>query len=184
MSSDVGTADPEAPVGTGAADAPPGEGPGERRGGFTLPSAYTILFGLIVLTALATWIIPAGRYALHADGDLERAIKAHKKAASFESFRGIGLYNLGCAYALTGQTDKAFEALRASGEAGFTLPGRIEGDPDLDSLRDDPRLAGADEGPDIDFVRQRDVLADGLVVFAEDGRGKREAVAGPLHAIA
>lgn len=70
MSSDVGTAGPEAPTGTGAdaAGAPPGEGPGERRGGFTLPSAYTILFGLIVLTALATWIIPAGRYALDADG--------------------------------------------------------------------------------------------------------------------
>ncbi|HEX6569159.1 MAG TPA: YfcC family protein [Acidimicrobiales bacterium] len=70
MSSDVETGGPEVPVGTGAeaAGAPPGEGPVERRGGFTLPSAYTILFGLIVLTALATWIIPAGRYALDADG--------------------------------------------------------------------------------------------------------------------
>jgi uncharacterized ion transporter superfamily protein YfcC len=64
------TPGPEAPVETGAeaAGAPPGEGAGERRGGFTLPSAYTILFGLIVLTALATWIIPAGRYALDPDG--------------------------------------------------------------------------------------------------------------------
>jgi uncharacterized ion transporter superfamily protein YfcC len=35
---------------------------------FTLPSAYTILFALIVLTALATWIIPAGQYALDPDG--------------------------------------------------------------------------------------------------------------------
>ena len=35
---------------------------------FPLPSAYTILFALIVITALATWIIPAGRYALDADG--------------------------------------------------------------------------------------------------------------------
>jgi uncharacterized ion transporter superfamily protein YfcC len=39
-----------------------------RRSRFTLPSAYTILFALIVITALATWIIPAGRYALDADG--------------------------------------------------------------------------------------------------------------------
>jgi uncharacterized ion transporter superfamily protein YfcC len=68
MSSDVETAGPEAPVGAGAAGTPPGEGAGDRRGGFTLPSAYTILFGLIVLTALATWIIPAGRYALDPDG--------------------------------------------------------------------------------------------------------------------
>ena len=35
---------------------------------FTLPSAYTILFALIVITALATWIIPAGQYMLDADG--------------------------------------------------------------------------------------------------------------------
>src|ERR671912_811046 len=35
---------------------------------FTLPSAYTILFALIVITALATWIIPAGRYALDQAG--------------------------------------------------------------------------------------------------------------------
>jgi len=69
MSSDVETGDPEVPVGTGtaAAGAPPG-GADERRSRFTLPSAYTILFALIVLTALATWIIPAGRYALDADG--------------------------------------------------------------------------------------------------------------------
>jgi uncharacterized ion transporter superfamily protein YfcC len=35
---------------------------------FTLPSAYTILFGLIVVMALATWLIPAGTYALDKEG--------------------------------------------------------------------------------------------------------------------
>jgi uncharacterized ion transporter superfamily protein YfcC len=40
--------------------------PARRR--FALPSAYTILFVLIVLTALATWIIPAGQYQLDPDG--------------------------------------------------------------------------------------------------------------------
>jgi uncharacterized ion transporter superfamily protein YfcC len=39
-----------------------------KKSRFTLPSAYTILFALIVVTALATWIIPAGRYALDPDG--------------------------------------------------------------------------------------------------------------------
>jgi uncharacterized ion transporter superfamily protein YfcC len=38
----------------------------ERKGGFTLPSAYTILFALIVIVAIATWIIPAGVYNLNA----------------------------------------------------------------------------------------------------------------------
>lgn len=35
---------------------------------FKLPSAYTILFALIVLMAIATWIVPAGVYDLDSDG--------------------------------------------------------------------------------------------------------------------
>jgi uncharacterized ion transporter superfamily protein YfcC len=38
----------------------------EKKGGFRLPSAYTILFALIVLAAIATWVIPAGVYKLNA----------------------------------------------------------------------------------------------------------------------
>jgi uncharacterized ion transporter superfamily protein YfcC len=40
----------------------------EKKRGFSLPSAYTILFILIVIVALLTWIIPAGAYQLDADG--------------------------------------------------------------------------------------------------------------------
>ena len=36
---------------------------------FALPSAYTILFILIVLVALLTWIIPAGKYDTNSDGE-------------------------------------------------------------------------------------------------------------------
>jgi uncharacterized ion transporter superfamily protein YfcC len=43
------------------------ETPGRR--GFALPSAYTILFVLIVIVAALTWIIPAGEYDLDADGE-------------------------------------------------------------------------------------------------------------------
>lgn len=39
-----------------------------RRPRFRLPSAYTILFALIVLMALATWVIPAGAYQLDKEG--------------------------------------------------------------------------------------------------------------------
>lgn len=35
---------------------------------FTFPTAFTILFILLVLIALATWIIPAGAYQVDADG--------------------------------------------------------------------------------------------------------------------
>jgi uncharacterized ion transporter superfamily protein YfcC len=41
----------------------------ERKSGFTLPSAYTILFALIVVAAIATWIIPAGTYDLNPEGE-------------------------------------------------------------------------------------------------------------------
>src|SRR5688572_3025902 len=41
----------------------------EPKSRFALPSAYTILFLLIVVAAIATWIIPAGTYDLNADGE-------------------------------------------------------------------------------------------------------------------
>jgi uncharacterized ion transporter superfamily protein YfcC len=42
--------------------------PARKRRRFTLPSAYTILFALIVLMAIATWIIPAGVYDRDEEG--------------------------------------------------------------------------------------------------------------------
>jgi uncharacterized ion transporter superfamily protein YfcC len=62
MPNDVQTAD------GGTVGEPVGEQAAPRKSRFTLPSAYTILFALIVLMAIATWIIPAGQYALDADG--------------------------------------------------------------------------------------------------------------------
>jgi uncharacterized ion transporter superfamily protein YfcC len=41
----------------------------ERKRRFTLPSAYTILFALIVMAAIATWIVPAGTYDLNDAGE-------------------------------------------------------------------------------------------------------------------
>src|SRR4249920_168261 len=43
--------------------------PETGRSRFALPSAYTILFILIVAVALLTWIIPAGQYDTNADGE-------------------------------------------------------------------------------------------------------------------
>ncbi len=43
--------------------------PPPKKSRFTLPSAYTILFALIVLAAIATWVIPAGLYSLNAAGE-------------------------------------------------------------------------------------------------------------------
>ena len=52
----MSTDEPKPPAQPG----PPATSPSLDKPRFTLPSAYTILFALIVITALATWIIPAG----------------------------------------------------------------------------------------------------------------------------
>jgi uncharacterized ion transporter superfamily protein YfcC len=59
--------DTDTTEGTGGDGTPP-EATEPHKSRFTLPSAYTILFALIVVTALATWIVPAGRYALDEEG--------------------------------------------------------------------------------------------------------------------
>jgi tetratricopeptide (TPR) repeat protein len=79
-------------------------------------------------------------YALHMAGDYEKAIEADKRSATFDQTRGVALYNLACAYALTGRTDEALEALQASREAGYDFAHGMRTDSDLDSLRDDPRF--------------------------------------------
>ncbi len=79
-------------------------------------------------------------YCQHAAGRLEEAIETHKKAATFDDFHGIAMYNLGCAYALVGRDDDAIDALATAQDAGFGLRGRVEGDSDLQTLLDNPRL--------------------------------------------
>ena len=56
----------EQPIEPNARSAPAGP---EKKRRFSLPSAYTILFALIVLAAIATWVIPAGVYNLNAAGE-------------------------------------------------------------------------------------------------------------------
>ncbi len=46
-----------------------GDEPGEKKRHFTIPSAYTILFFLIILTAAATWFIPSGSYEYNEAGE-------------------------------------------------------------------------------------------------------------------
>lgn len=80
-------------------------------------------------------------YALHMAGQIDEAIPVHKKAATFPQIRAAALYNLGCAYALKGDTDQAFETLRLSLDSGQTTLDQLNSDTDLTSLHDDPRWA-------------------------------------------
>ncbi len=49
-------------------------------------------------------------------------------------------YNVACLYALEGQTEKALSCLEEAIGRGFGRKDWIEHDPDLDSLRGDPRF--------------------------------------------
>ena len=53
---------------SGPTDIAPPETAEPKKKGFQLPSAYTILFALIVLAAIATWLVPAGTYELDEEG--------------------------------------------------------------------------------------------------------------------
>ena len=53
---------------TAAESADPGAPVAPKKRGFSLPSAYTILFILIVVVAALTWVVPAGRYQYNDDG--------------------------------------------------------------------------------------------------------------------
>ena len=79
--------------------------------------------------------------AWHSAGEYKRALDAHLKSATFPEFESTGLYNAACAYALMGKSDLAFEMLGRSRQAGFLNLEHIKTDPDLKSLRKDPRFA-------------------------------------------
>jgi dienelactone hydrolase len=79
-----------------------------------------------------------GRYA-EAASNYEKAFAAGIPAG--RASRGVAYYNLACAYARTGQPDKAFVALDSALSEGVNERETYERDEDLASLRSDPRFA-------------------------------------------
>jgi uncharacterized ion transporter superfamily protein YfcC len=63
---------PDAPIeqqGKDGAAAAPAAPEQPAKGGFQFPTAYTILFALVVVVALSTYVIPAGQYQRNTDGE-------------------------------------------------------------------------------------------------------------------
>ena len=79
-------------------------------------------------------------YALHALGRLEEALGVHKKASEFEGVGHIAAYNVACVYALKDKKDLAFEWIEKAVKKGFRGVDYLKEDPDLDSIRSDPRF--------------------------------------------
>ena len=80
-------------------------------------------------------------YALHSLGKYDQAIVAFTKSIDLGFQPKTSMYNIACGHALSGRTDDALTWLAKAYDHGFAPEDNlIEGDSDLDSLRDDPRF--------------------------------------------
>jgi hypothetical protein len=91
-------------------------------------------------------------FCYHLLGNYEKAIIYHQMVADYmESdhtdglvhYKRNGLYNLACAYALSGDIDNSVNALNLAIEAGFDNTRTITGDSDLENIRNDIRYQEA-----------------------------------------
>lgn len=107
-------------------------------------------------------------HAMHETEQFEPAIELHEKAATFDRNRITSSFRLACALARLGKVDEAITKLEHAVEVGYRDRTRAERDPDLATLRDDPRFLRVlnrmapppeGEGP-IDFWQGHWVLRD------------------------
>jgi hypothetical protein len=78
---------------------------------------------------------------LSAKGLYTRALQVDRRLVRLLPERAIPWYNLACSYAVLGMVDPAFSALQRALELGYRHIGHVRRDPDLKSLRHDPRFA-------------------------------------------
>ncbi len=78
---------------------------------------------------------------LAARGNHHRALQADLMLVRLRPDRPIPWYNLACSYAVLDHLDKAFAALERALRLGYSPIAHLRRDPDLNSLRQDPRFA-------------------------------------------
>lgn len=78
-------------------------------------------------------------HCLHGSGQWQEAAEAHRVVSGFPGYGSRGLYNLACAQALLARTELAFGSLESAIAKGFDNAALARTDPDLESLRGDPR---------------------------------------------
>jgi serine/threonine protein kinase/Flp pilus assembly protein TadD len=72
-------------------------------------------------------------------GEREKSIQWAGRAAAIDPHDAVILYAVACVYAIIGLPDEAIAYLDGAVKAGFGNFGWIENDPDMDSIRSDPR---------------------------------------------
>jgi hypothetical protein len=70
--------------------------------------------------------------------DLPRALEWYKKALAVDPDFGDAYYNMACVYALEGRREMALRYLQIAALNGYATAEGIDGDPDLESVRDEP----------------------------------------------
>ena len=78
---------------------------------------------------------------LAATGLYTRALQIDRRLVRLMPERSIPWYNLACSYAVLGITDPAFAALQRALDLGYRHLEHVRRDPDLKSLRRDPRFS-------------------------------------------
>jgi tetratricopeptide (TPR) repeat protein len=78
---------------------------------------------------------------LAARGQYARALQVDRRLVRLLPDRPVPWYNLACSYAVLGMVDPAFAALQRALELGYRHVDHLRRDPDLKSLRHDPRFA-------------------------------------------
>jgi adenylate cyclase len=73
-------------------------------------------------------------------GDRPQALEWAERALAMDSEEATVLYNIACVYAQLGESGKAIDCLEKGFRKGFGHREWIENDPDLKSLRDQPRF--------------------------------------------
>jgi len=82
-----------------------------------------------------------GAAQLHFEGETARAEEWARRAVQSDPMNPLMLYNISCLYALAGKPDLALDHLERAMELGMRNKDWLMTDPDLDSLRGDPRFA-------------------------------------------
>jgi tetratricopeptide (TPR) repeat protein len=77
---------------------------------------------------------------LAARGEYARTLQLDRRLVRLVPDDAIAWYNLSCTYAVLGMIDPAFSALQRSLELGYRYFARLRQDPDLKTLRRDPRF--------------------------------------------
>jgi tetratricopeptide (TPR) repeat protein len=77
---------------------------------------------------------------LAAKGQYARALQVDRRLVRLLPERAIPWYNLACSYAVLGMIDPAFSSLQRALELGYRHLAHVRRDPDLKSLRRDPRF--------------------------------------------